>query len=391
MYKYNCRKCPIRNRCIQESDNSPSAKEMIVRAFTARTDTLATWGVLQKNCLLVKAEEEREKRASQESLLSRRLREKREASKPQLKPLPSKSTQSLDQAKSPPPTSSSTTPRSTEALRPGSIGETESRWTTSPLERSPTHSFETGDGDNSAPATPRSPQSSISAAAKPCWLTNSSNHHPIRLPLNGELVLGRFDPSVGVPPDIDLSFEDKANTISRRHAKIVGASGRHTIEDLGSLHGVFINSEPVKSGPSRQLRPGDQISLGNLRFYYDFIPSDQISTGPLPGRRHALLVTATGQKLSIAPPQEITIGRSDRYVNFVPDIDLSPLGEVAVRVSRRHAIITWRNYVPHLEDLGSGFGTRLNGEMLLIGQAVPLKPGDHIWLGGCVLAYEAES
>lgn len=75
-------------------------------------------------------------------------------------------------------------------------------------------------------------------------------------------------------------------------------------------------------------------------------------------------------------------------MDFIPDIDLNSSGEVAVRVSRRHAIITWRNGAPYVEDLGSGFGTRLNGEMLLLGQAVPLKPGDHIWLGGCVLAYD---
>ena len=59
-----------------------------------------------------------------------------------------------------------------------------------------------------------------------------------------------------------------------------------------------------------------------------------------------------------------------------------------MRVSRRHALITWRAASPYVEDLGSGFGTRLNGEALLIGQPVPLKPGDHIWLGGCVLAYD---
>ena len=53
-------------------------------------------------------------------------------------------------------------------------------------------------------------------------------------------------------------------------------------------------------------------------------------------------------------------------------------------------IVTWRDSVPHLEDLGSGFGTRLNGETLFIGHAAQLTPGDHIWLGGCVLAYDIE-
>ena len=102
------------------------------------------------------------------------------------------------------------------------------------------------------------------------------------------------------------------------------------------------------------------------------------------------MVTPTGRRLTIAPPNDILVGRSDRYVDFVPDIDLSDEGGLAVRVSRRHAIITWRNRVPHLEDLGSGFGTRLNGETLLIGHTAALKPGDHIWLGGCVLAYDVE-
>jgi pSer/pThr/pTyr-binding forkhead associated (FHA) protein len=106
--------------------------------------------------------------------------------------------------------------------------------------------------------------------------------------------------------------------------------------------------------------------------------------------RHFLVITPTGRKLPIRPPNDIVIGRSDRFVDFVPDVDLSREGEIAVRVSRRHAIITWRDRIPYLEDLGSGFGTRLNGETLFIGQATPLKPGDHIWLGGCVLAYDVE-
>src|SRR5262245_56005441 len=74
MYKYSCRKCPIRNRCIDQSDNSTGTKIMIRHAFDARTDTLATWALLQKGCLLVLAEQERSK-----SALSSRLREVRAA------------------------------------------------------------------------------------------------------------------------------------------------------------------------------------------------------------------------------------------------------------------------------------------------------------------------
>ena len=52
---------------------------MIRNAFEARTDTVATWGLLQANCLLIKAEEEQERKAREESTLRRRLREAREA------------------------------------------------------------------------------------------------------------------------------------------------------------------------------------------------------------------------------------------------------------------------------------------------------------------------
>src|SRR5512136_1730673 len=84
-YKYSCRKCPIRNRCIEESANSPSVKEIVRHAFANRTDTLDTWGLLQPNCLLLKAERERSSTAPLESMLGRRLRLAREAKEQAIK------------------------------------------------------------------------------------------------------------------------------------------------------------------------------------------------------------------------------------------------------------------------------------------------------------------
>jgi pSer/pThr/pTyr-binding forkhead associated (FHA) protein len=343
---------------------------MIRNAFAARTDTLSTWGVLQKNCLLIKAEEKRAKMATEESMLTRRLREIREAKQntaqerntqsndvpdylrpvPRLKPLPSKSTPQTG---------------------PISAGKVQT-----PPARS-------GSGTDSLASRARS------EAARPCWLTISTSHRHIALPMTGEIVLGRFDPHLGLPPDIDLAYED-ANThsVSRRHAKIVGVKGYHTIEDLGSSSGLFLNGELLAIGPSRELRSGDQIKIGNVDLTYEAVPIFLLNAQPSAGSRPSLMVTATGRKFTLAPSKEYVIGRSDRYIDLLPDIDLSPDGEVATRVSRRHAVVTWRGTQPYVEDLGSGFGTRLNGETLLIGQAIPLKPGDHLWLGGCVLAYD---
>ncbi|GAB4545174.1 MAG: hypothetical protein Kow0063_39120 [Anaerolineae bacterium] len=365
MYKYNCRKCPIRNRCIDESANAPSVKEIIRQAFAARTDTLETWGLLQPNCLLIKAEEERARTAPRESMLSRRLRQAREAREQAARALSASSGQR-------------------DYLRPVSIFPQEKP----PPEKAPPGGVEVSD------TRPQAPAREVSTGAEPVaprWLTVVVSGRHITLPANRGLVIGRFDPNFGIPPDVDLTYEDQgARSVSRQHARIVGVTGRHAIEDLGSRHGLFVNGETIKPGPPRQLQVGDHIELGNVELLYEKIP-DYLVDLPLSANvRHFLVVTPTGHKLPIRPPNDIVIGRSDRFVDFVPDVDLGREGEVAVRVSRRHAIITWRGRVPYVEDLGSGFGTRLNGETLLIGQAIPLKPGDHIWLGGCVLAYDVE-
>jgi pSer/pThr/pTyr-binding forkhead associated (FHA) protein len=367
MYKYNCRKCPVRNRCIDESATAPAVKEIIRQAFAVRTDTLETWGALQPDCLLLKAEKERARTAPRESMLSRRLRQAREARQQAAKALSASAGQRPDY------------------LEPVSL--------VSPAEESQPNQTTIGAvaAPDPLPLSHVSEGEPATDRLSPRWLTVIDSGRHIALPADKELVLGRFDPNFGIPPDVDLAYEDRgAHTVSRQHARIVGTAGHHVIEDLGSQHGLFVNGLQLRPGPPHQLRLGDRIELGNIQLLYDRIPAHVLDRPSSVEARHVLIVAPSGRRVPIAPPTDILIGRSDRYVDFVPDIDLSREGEVAVRVSRRHAIITWRDDVPHLEDLGSGFGTRLNGETLFIGHAASLKPGDHIWLGGCVLGYDIE-
>ncbi|MBN1994700.1 MAG: FHA domain-containing protein [Anaerolineae bacterium] len=412
MYKYNCRKCPIRNRCIDESDNSPSVKSMIRHAFDARTDTLTAWDRLQRSCLLVKAEEERARQAAEGSLLSRRLREARETREDEEKEAASRPKQSPDYLRPVSPQTRSKRPKLkplTSSVRPklrplSSSASPKLNPPSSPQARSGSFSGANVAGDvsglsessstvtvpaESLGSTPKRPQRS--EPARPHWLTVKSDGRHIVLPTNGELILGRFDPNIGVPPDIDFSYEDEGvGAVSRRHARIAGAEGYHTIEDLGSRQGVLLNGKRLEFGLRHQLQSGDRIILGKVELRYDAIPSHMLIISPSDQVRHRIIVTPTGRRITIAPPNELSIGRADTYVNVMPDIDLSQDGEIAKRVSRHHAIITWRQRMPYIEDSGSGLGTRVNGKMLLLGQAVQLKPGDHIWLGGCVLAYDVD-
>jgi len=171
---------------------------------------------------------------------------------------------------------------------------------------------------------------------------------------------------------------------------LVGRNGKHTIEDLGSSVGIYLNGSKLKYGPSRILEPDDVIKLGDVVLRYGQVPPEVLRQARTKQVRHVLRITPNGRKIPLAPSKTIVIGKTDPNVNFVPDIDLSHDGDVARLVSRRHALIQWRYGQPYLEDLGSGFGTRLRGELLPLGQSTPLSPGDHIWLAGCVLAYDIE-
>lgn len=371
-YKYSCRRCPIRSRCIDESDNSPITKAALRNSFRNRTDTLELWASLQTNCLLVKTEQQM-KLAGKESLLSQRLRSIREA-KGQ-----SEIADIINNVKTPPDKPAASLP-----VPPPPIGQ-------QPL-RKPSLLHNAPEPEPEPP--PRfvvAPAPMFAAPAEPTWLTVRSSGRHISLPADGELILGRFDPNFGIPPDVDLTFEDSTrNAVSRRHARIEGKKGVHTIQEMGSGSGIQVNSKPIQLGEAYPLRVGDVITLGQCELQYDYFPRRLLNLRATDIKEHVLMFASTGEKVQVRDGSELIIGRSDKNVNFIPDIDLAKLAQIANKVSRRHARLFFRLGSPNLyiEDMGSGFGTKVNGNLIMLGDSSPLRPGDHIWLGGCVLVYD---
>lgn len=345
---FNCRDCPekIRERCIAECGTSPSVKLIMRRAFQAGTDTQELWGLLHKDCLLLRREQEA--RARRPAPLMRRLRgEPVEAAEEieEVAPLPS-------------------------TAMPVAV-------------REPTR--------RPAPARLRKVEEKREETAPLRYcLTLQDGQHRIALPINGEIVLGRFDPTIGVTPDVDLSHDDReSHVISRRHARIVGRNGRHEIEDLGSSNGTSVNRRRLRIGQKARLRLGDHVTLGYCEFVYGLIPEVPVSPDGAPLQAY-LWVTCTGRRFPLPSRGEGIIGRSDRTVGFIPDIDLGEEIYAARVVARRHAKIIARDGRHYMEDLGSANGTKLNGVRVKIGELGPLNPGDHLWLGGYILAYDIE-
>ena len=69
--------------------------------------------------------------------------------------------------------------------------------------------------------------------------------------LEGENVMGR---------DPDVAVRIEAPGVSRRHARILAAGGRFTLEDLGSKNGTYLREQRL-SRPI-QLADGDEFRLG---------------------------------------------------------------------------------------------------------------------------------
>lgn len=83
----------------------------------------------------------------------------------------------------------------------------------------------------------------------------------------GENVLGRVDEGIAWL---------ESPTVSRRHARIVVADGKATLEDLGSKNGTYLRGRPLTS-PSR-LSDGDEILLGRVRMTFRVLPPDSTRT-----------------------------------------------------------------------------------------------------------------
>jgi pSer/pThr/pTyr-binding forkhead associated (FHA) protein len=70
------------------------------------------------------------------------------------------------------------------------------------------------------------------------------------LKMEKQIVIGRSS---------ELDMVLVADMVSRKHAKITVASGKITIEDLGSTNGTFVNGEKIKQS---RLKEGDRILIG---------------------------------------------------------------------------------------------------------------------------------
>jgi hypothetical protein len=69
---------------------------------------------------------------------------------------------------------------------------------------------------------------------------------------------------VGRHPESDIFLDDV--TVSRRHAEFThDSAGRHTVRDVGSLNGTYVNRERIEEAV---LDSGDEVQIGKFKLVY---------------------------------------------------------------------------------------------------------------------------
>jgi pSer/pThr/pTyr-binding forkhead associated (FHA) protein len=386
---YHCRICAphVRSECIRRAPLTPGEKRIIERAFETHQDTRSTWAVLQSYCLL-------RQRASRQSGLLTHL------GSPEVE-------QPLEGAvnhRSQPPIIGPAAPTMegpTPLPEGGPVTQEEDR-SILPMpeepptlaQRSSTSAPDIGRAESEPPSgEPICYPPAIRSQPEPFpvpgprILVTRSTGHRILLPEDGELTLGRLDPITQVRPDVDLTYADRLDPgISRMHASVSGWQGRYRIADLGSRNGTSVNGKRLELGEWRALGVGDEVRLGQCVLYFDHLPPFHRTLPPM--ARYFLYLTFSGRIYPLPAEGNVVIGRADPMLGFTPDIDLG--GEVGanILVSRRHTLLVCDGHRFHAEDLGSAFKTKVNGRPVYVGTRIPIRPGEHLWVGGYVLALD---
>ncbi|MFP4057386.1 MAG: FHA domain-containing protein [Candidatus Brocadiia bacterium] len=167
---------------------------------------------------------------------------------------------------------------------------------------------------------------------------------------------------------------------SRQHCRIARGEGGHTLTDLASRNGTYLNGQLVDESP---LRHGDQIRIGTTVITFQLPDQQEAPAGQAQGAaqpqpheqaeppealRLAFVAGINKGQSEVVGQKITTIGRSRSNDLVVPDRG----------VSNRHAEIRQSPEGFVLVDAGSRNGTYLNGRLVL---REAIGPGDQIRMG----------
>ncbi len=90
----------------------------------------------------------------------------------------------------------------------------------------------------------------------------SGNVFPV---FKADSLIGRYDSVTGMTPEVDLTNEDSARNISRRHARVLVRDGKTFVaEEIGTMNGTYLNGNKLSTGLLTPIADGDELTLCRL-------------------------------------------------------------------------------------------------------------------------------
>jgi CRP-like cAMP-binding protein len=90
----------------------------------------------------------------------------------------------------------------------------------------------------------------------------SGNVFPV---FKADSLIGRYDSVTGQTPEVDLTHEDSARNISRRHARCLVKGGKPFVaEEIGTMNGTYLNGQRLATGVLTPISDGDELTLCRL-------------------------------------------------------------------------------------------------------------------------------
>lgn len=122
---------------------------------------------------------------------------------------------------------------------------------------------ESGSAVTATAAAPAAPVPAPAGNALAYFVSKSSGN--VFAVHKNEVLLGRYDSVTGTSPEVDLTNEDQARNISRRHARLVIKDSKYFIaEEIGTMNGTFINSQKLENNILTPIKDGDELMLCRL-------------------------------------------------------------------------------------------------------------------------------
>ncbi len=228
---------------------------------------------------------------------------------------------------------------------------------------------------------------------------DSSKNQPFAIQFTGNfgepvqeiLPVGEF--IIGRSTDADLSLNVLA--ISRKHAKLTVTQDRTvTIMDLGSANGTTVERKPLSPRESIPLNIGQTFNVGPVKFKLTFFDSKIENFSDCQSQN-------LGQDIHPADPskQDIYVLRyqagnspSNKYILAKNNCIIGRSVEADIQldsdfISRKHALISFRDGKHWLSDLGSHNGVMLGKQCLVPGEEHEIFIGTKFSIGEYTFEY----